>query len=75
MARTPADAPIVAAVARRTPDQQTLLALCGVAQTPVLVDPDDVADSIDPPGDFRGSAEYRRAMALTLTQRVLEEIG
>ena len=75
VARTPADAPIVAAVARRTPDRRTLLALCGVAALPVLVNPDDVTASIDPPGDFRGSSQYRRAMAVTLAGRVLEEIA
>jgi CO/xanthine dehydrogenase FAD-binding subunit len=30
---------------------------------------------IDPPGDFRGSAEYRRAMACVLTERALREAG
>ncbi len=32
-----------------------------------------VADLIDPPGDFRGSAEYRRAMACVLSERALRE--
>jgi carbon-monoxide dehydrogenase medium subunit len=32
-----------------------------------------VGDFIDPPGDFRGSAEYRRAMAVVLSERALRE--
>jgi carbon-monoxide dehydrogenase medium subunit len=34
-----------------------------------------VGDLIDPPGDFRGSAEYRRAMAVVLSERALREAG
>jgi CO/xanthine dehydrogenase FAD-binding subunit len=75
VARTPEDRPIVAAVARRDPAGQLRLALCGVAQTPVLVDPDNVKASINPPGDFRGSSAYRRQMAATLAQRVIHEVG
>ncbi len=75
VARTPADAPIVAAAARRTPDDRTLLALCGVAATPALVDPTNVDGSIDPPGDFRGSSSYRREMAQILANRVLAEVA
>jgi carbon-monoxide dehydrogenase medium subunit len=33
------------------------------------------AEGIDPPTDYRGSAEYRRAMARVLTARVLRRIG
>ncbi len=75
VACTPTDAPIVAAAARRAPDGRTLLALCGVAATPVLVDPASVDDTIDPPGDFRGSPAYRREMAHVLTNRVLAEVA
>ena len=71
--RTPADTSIVAAVARRGPSG-LLLALTGVAATPVLVDPDDLS-SLDPPPDFRGSAAYRRRLAEILTSRVLAELG
>ncbi|HXP22116.1 MAG TPA: FAD binding domain-containing protein [Streptosporangiaceae bacterium] len=75
-ARTPADRPIVAAVARRRPDGQRRLALTGVAAAPVLVTAErDAAGDLDPPGDFRGSSEYRRAIAAVLTRRVLGEIG
>ncbi len=72
--RTPADQPIVAAVARLAPSGQGYLALCGVAQTPVLVDPNNIKAAINPPGDFRGSSEYRRQMAATLGQRVINEL-
>lgn len=69
--RTPADRPIVAAVARRTDDGRILLAVCGVAARPVLVD--DPA-ALDPPGDFRGSPDYRRQLAAVLSARVLTEV-
>jgi CO/xanthine dehydrogenase FAD-binding subunit len=66
-ARTPADRPIVAAVARRGDDGRVRLALSGVAPTPVLTS--DAAGT-RPPGDFRGSSEYRRHLAITLAERV-----
>ena len=59
--RTLADRPIVAAVGRVT-DTGVRLALCGIAATPRLVDPADV-DTLEPPGDFRGSPRYRRHLA------------
>jgi len=69
--RTAADQPIVAAVGRRTPDGARRVALTGVAAHPVISE--DVAE-LEPPADFRGSTEYRRALALTLSARVLEAI-
>jgi CO/xanthine dehydrogenase FAD-binding subunit len=75
VARTPVDKPIVAAVARLKDDGKTILALCGVANTPVLVDPDNVKAAINPPGDFRGSTEYRRQMAATLAKRVINQLS
>ncbi len=38
VARTPADKPIVAAVGRKTEDGRIMLALCGVAVSPILVE-------------------------------------
>jgi CO/xanthine dehydrogenase FAD-binding subunit len=75
-ARTRADRAIVAAIARRTADGKCRLALTGVARTPVLVAPaQDAANDLDPPGDYRGSAEYRRVIAAVLAGRALAEIG
>ena len=70
--RTSADRPIVAAVARRDREGVTHLALTGVASTPVLV---VAVEDVDPPSDFRGSKAYRRALAVTLTRRVIEALG
>lgn len=67
--RTRSDVPIVAAVARRVGDGQVLVAFAGVAPFPVLVEsPDDLV----PPGDFRGTSEYRKTMAEVLGARVRE---
>jgi CO/xanthine dehydrogenase FAD-binding subunit len=75
VARTPADRPIVAVLARRGPDNQVRLALCGVAATPILLDSNtDIKAAINPPSDFRGSREYRRQMAATLARRVLNSL-
>jgi len=72
--RTPADRPIVMAVGRRGSEGRVLLAMTGVAATPVLVDRDRL-DSLRPPGDFRGSADYRRRLAVVLAGRVLARLG
>ena len=71
--RTPNDDPIVAAAARTT-DDGIHLALCGVAPTPQLIDVGEL-DRLEPPGDFRGSAEYRRHLAAVLSARVIEELS
>ncbi|MFA6298399.1 MAG: FAD binding domain-containing protein [Nocardioides sp.] len=70
-ARTPADRAIVAAFARSTGDGRRF-ALTGVAPTPVLVQP---GDELHPVGDFRGSSDYRRALAEVLLARVVEGIA
>jgi CO/xanthine dehydrogenase FAD-binding subunit len=77
--RTAADRPIVAVVARRA-SSEIWLAASGVAAAPVLAPRagTDLAGwlaRLDPPGDFRGSAGYRRALVATLAHRVLEATG
>jgi carbon-monoxide dehydrogenase medium subunit len=72
--RTPADVPIVAAVARAA-DDGVRVALTGVAAVPVLVDTDDPTAGLSPAGDFRGSADYRLHLAATLTQRAIKAVG
>lgn len=68
--RTPADEPIVAAVARRD-GERARLALTGVAETPVEVNADDPTAGLEPPADFRGSTEYRLHLAAVLAERAL----
>lgn len=71
--RTPSDDPIVAAAGRAT-DNGIRLALCGIARTPELVEIGDL-DRLEPPGDFRGSTEYRRHLAEVLSHRVIGELS
>ena len=73
-ARTPADVPIVAAVAREANGQITL-ALTGVAPHPVLVAPSDPSAGLKPPADFRGSAAYRIELARILGTRAVEALA
>ncbi|MFN8194349.1 MAG: FAD binding domain-containing protein [Nocardioidaceae bacterium] len=70
-ARTPADRAIVAAYARSAEGGRRV-ALTGVAPTPVLVRPG--ADLL-PPGDFRGTSDYRRHLAEVLVARATERIA
>ena len=72
--RTPSDSSIVAAIGRRAPTGCIRLALTGMASTPILVEPAEVA-ALNPPGDFRGSSEYRLHLARTLTRRVIQQLG
>lgn len=69
VARTPADRPIVGAVAVRTAAGERI-ALCGVAPCPVLL-----GTELNPPDDFKGSAAYRHAMAEIVVQRARAEIA
>ncbi len=73
-ARTPADSPIVMAVACRDADGAVRVAVSGVASRPVLVDPQRLAE-LDPPADFRGSASYRSHLAGVLVARALASLG
>jgi CO/xanthine dehydrogenase FAD-binding subunit len=70
--RTPSDVPIVAVVGRRLGDGRVRMAMTGVATTPVIVDD---AAGLATPSDFRGSSEYRRALAVALADRVRVELG
>lgn len=70
-ARTIADVPIVACVARRTV-HGIRIAMSGVAATVVNVD--DV-ERLDPPADFRGTGDYRRHLARVLQARAITELG
>lgn len=72
--RTPADTPIVAAVAHRL-GSTTTVALTGVADTPILIDPAEPARGLEPPDDFRASAGYRRHLAAIVTRRALEALS
>ena len=69
-ARTRADKPIVVAVARSTGGAPRV-ALAGVARRPVVV---ATAEGLAPPGDFRGSGEYRAAVAAVLLRRAVEAL-
>ena len=87
VARTPADAPIVGAVAAMQATgegRRTALALCGVAPWPLAqpaaaraFDQSGEVNAalehlvLDPPGDHWGSREYRAEMARVLTWRAL----
>jgi CO/xanthine dehydrogenase FAD-binding subunit len=67
VARTPSDRPVVAAYATAG-SAGDRVALCGVGPRPLLA-----GRPLNPPSDFRGSAEYRLAMAEVVAARALAE--
>ena len=71
IARTPSDRPIVAAYAAAPFDdrEQPDVALCGVAPRPVMA-----GEPLNPPDDFKGSAEYRLAMSEIVLQRAMAQL-
>ena len=71
--RTPADTSIVMVAGVCDDAASPRLAATGVAATPVLIDL-DALDDLDPPPDFRGSAQYRRAVVEALAARVIVEL-
>lgn len=83
VSRTPADDPIVGAVAYAESGTPRV-AMCGVENYPILLDElssvqqtADITAALDkldlnPPGDHWGSSEYRLAMAKVMGRRVLE---
>ncbi len=73
IARTPADKPIVSVVGRKDEMAVIRLAACGIADRPILFEPDQI-EEMNPPGDFRGSSGYRRQMVGLLSQRVLTQL-
>ena len=71
--RTPKDRPIVMVAGRRGDDGTVRIVATGVASRPVLIDPAG-SDDLEPPGDFRGSSQYRRHLAGVLTGRIVERL-
>jgi CO/xanthine dehydrogenase FAD-binding subunit len=83
VSRTPADDPIVGAVAYAE-NGTVRVAMCGVEEHPILLNElSNVQQTseitraleqldLDPPGDHWGSSEYRLAMAKIMGRRVLE---
>jgi CO/xanthine dehydrogenase FAD-binding subunit len=71
--RTPADTPIVLVVGRKQTSGQLRYAATGVADTPIRLDL-GALDGLNPPSDFRGSADYRRHLAKVLSSRVASRL-
>jgi len=67
VARTPSDRPIVAALAVVNASGETV-ALCGVADRPILR-----GEALNPPDNFKGSADYRRALVPIVVERAIRE--
>ena len=67
VARTPRDTPIVAVYGRSHPGGLTLVCT-GVGPYPIIVTAGSIA-TLEPEGDFRGTADYRRHLATVLVER------
>ena len=65
----------VAATPVRVPAAEALLEAAHLADLPVEAVVAAVVDAIDPIGDVRGSAEYKRAMAAVWTGRLLRRLA
>ena len=74
VARTPMDRAIVAGCGRKTAEDDIRLAFSGIAETPILTEP-EALEAIRPPADFRGSSDYRRRMAIILSRRVISSLA
>jgi probable selenate reductase FAD-binding subunit len=83
VARTPADAPIVAVAGWRPRGDNLRLAAVGITPRPLRLPNvrDDslnyvilnIQNMVSHPGDFRGSTEYRREMVGVLAKRVISD--
>jgi putative selenate reductase FAD-binding subunit len=73
-ARTPADSPIVMAVACHDANGAVQVAVSGVESRPVLVDRGRPGE-LGATGDFRGSSAYRSHLASVLVARALADLG
>ena len=72
--RTPMDRPIVLVVGHRGSDGNIRLAATGVDTHVVRISPDQM-EELSPPTDFRGTSQYRKALATVLTKRVLADLS
>jgi CO/xanthine dehydrogenase FAD-binding subunit len=72
--RTAMDTPIVSVVAQRANDGSISLAATGVSTSPILLDPNNPAEALDPPADFRGTSAYRIELVRVLSNRVLARL-
>ena len=72
--RTPMDRPIVMVVGHMDSAGQIRLAITGVDSHVIAVSPAQV-DALTPPTDFRGTSQYRKALAKVLTKRVLADLS
>jgi CO/xanthine dehydrogenase FAD-binding subunit len=74
VARTPTDKAIVAVIGRRNAVGDIRLAFCGLTNRPVLLTLSELREVV-PPADFRGSSQYRRAVAMVLAERVRQALA